>query len=145
MAKAGDKKRAAAAALSGNEGDVQDSGGDAKRCGSGRAPSGDRKDLKNAPVQAANKAVVPQQAAAANASVIGEDKETSEDKLIGQYDSFELQIKRITQGKPSKTPPHLSCQSRQVQLSCWTCPEDQQSLGCRTEVWGDGCLCNGPQ
>ena len=97
MGKAVDKKRAAAAAPGGNDSD-----------GSGRASMSRRKDLMIAPVQAANKAVVPQQAAAVNASVNAAGKETSKDKPIGQYDSFELQIKRITQGKPSKTVPTLA-------------------------------------
>ena len=103
MGKVGGKKRPAAASLRGNGSEGEDSGEDAKRPGSARSPPSHTRDPMNAPVLAANKAVAPRKVAAANASVVTTDGETSKGRPIGQYDNFLLEMQRIEKGRPLKT------------------------------------------
>ena len=118
MAKVPDKKRRGSATTHGEDSEGEDSGADTKRRASARPTASRYRELMNAPVQAGIKAVVPQQAAAANAKavipeqeaaakarVVAADGETSNVKPIMEYDSFTLEMNRITKGKSSKTAP----------------------------------------
>jgi hypothetical protein len=98
------RKRPAAAAQRGDGSEGQDSDEENSRRGSARPPPSRNKDPAKVPFLAVNKAPAPQTAAAAaNASVLAADEETSKARPIGQYDSFELQMRLIEKTKPSKT------------------------------------------
>jgi hypothetical protein len=102
MVRVGEKKRSAAVAQRSDGSWGEESDEEAKRPASVRAPSGRNRDPINVPVLAGNKAAAPQKAAAANVSVVAENKDANKATRIGHYDNFVLQMQQIEQTKPSK-------------------------------------------